>query len=121
MRRRLPRPTAAVSQLALFAVFSVCLFTFGVGVADDRGTPWDPYVRTLPVGAGPRIVARLLNGVLFALLGLVPLLGLVVLVLAMQLGLRGRGPVVAAAALLLAGLWVAAPPGPWPSLLKQYL
>jgi len=66
--------TAAVSQLGLFAVFSVCLFTFGVGVADDRSTPWDPYVRTLPVGAGPRIVARLLNGVLFALLGLLPLL-----------------------------------------------
>jgi len=66
--------TAAVSQLGLFAVFSVCLFSFGVGVADDRSTPWDPYVRTLPVGAGPRIVARLLNGVLFALLGLLPLL-----------------------------------------------
>ncbi len=66
--------TAAVSQLGLFAVFSVCLFTFGVGVSDDRSTPWDPYVRTLPVGAGPRIVARLLNGVLFALLGLLPLL-----------------------------------------------
>lgn len=66
--------TAAASQLSLFAVFSVCLFTFGVGVADDRATPWDPYVRTLPVGAGPRIAARLLNGVLFALLGLLPLL-----------------------------------------------
>ncbi len=66
--------TAAASQLSLFAVFSVCLFQFGVGVSDDRSTPWDPYVRTLPVGAGPRITARLLNGVLFALLGLLPLL-----------------------------------------------
>ncbi len=66
--------TAATSQLALFAVFSVCLFSFGVGVAEDRSTPWEPYVRTLPVGAGPRIAARLVNGVLFALLGLAPLL-----------------------------------------------
>lgn len=66
--------TAAASQLSLFAVFSVCLFQFGVGVSDDRSTPWEPYVRTLPVGAGPRILARLLNGVLFALLGLLPLL-----------------------------------------------
>lgn len=66
--------TAAAAQLSLFAVFSVCLFQFGVGVADDRATPWDPYVRTLPVGAGPRIAARLLNGVLFAVLGLIPLL-----------------------------------------------
>lgn len=66
--------TAATAQLSLFAVFSVCLFQFGVGVADDRSTPWDPYVRTLPVGAGPRITARLVNGVVFALLGLAPLL-----------------------------------------------
>jgi ABC-2 type transport system permease protein len=66
--------TAAASQLALFAVFSVCLFSFGVGVAEDRSTPWEPYVRTLPVGAGPRVLARLLNGVLFALFGLLPLL-----------------------------------------------
>ncbi|WP_336921612.1 ABC transporter permease [Aquipuribacter sp. SD81] len=66
--------TAATAQLSLFAVFSVCLFTFGVGVADDRSTPWEPYVRTLPVGAGPRVAARLLTGVLFALLGLLPLL-----------------------------------------------
>jgi ABC-2 type transport system permease protein len=66
--------TAAASQLALFAVFSVCLFSFGVGVAEDRSTPWEPFVRTLPVGAGPRVLARLLNGVLFALIGLVPLL-----------------------------------------------
>jgi ABC-2 type transport system permease protein len=66
--------TAAASQLALFAVFSVCLFSFGVGVAEDRSTPWEPFVRTLPVGAGPRVLARLLNGVLFALIGLLPLL-----------------------------------------------
>lgn len=66
--------TAAASQLALFAVFSVCLFSFGVGVAEDRSTPWEPFVRTLPVGAGPRVLARLFNGVLFALIGLLPLL-----------------------------------------------
>ena len=66
--------TAAASQLALFAVMSVCLFTYGVGVAEDRALPWDGYLRTLPVGPGPRLVGRLLNGLAFALLGLLPLL-----------------------------------------------
>ena len=66
--------TAATVQLCLFAVFSVCVFQFGVGVAEDRSTPWEPYVRTLPVGAVPRLLGRLLNGVLFALIGLAPVL-----------------------------------------------
>ena len=35
---------------------------FGAGIAEDRATPWDPYLRTLPAGLGPRVVARLLNG-----------------------------------------------------------
>lgn len=94
--------TAAVSQLGLFAVFSVCLFTFGVGVADDRSTPWDPYVRTLPVGAGPRILARLLNGVLFALLGLLPLL--LVAALLTEATVTPVQAVLGAAALALAGV-----------------
>ncbi len=64
--------TAAASQLALFAVMSVCLFTYGVGVAEDRALPWDGYLRTLPVGSGPRLVGRLLNGLGFVLLGLLP-------------------------------------------------
>lgn len=65
--------TAAAAQLSLFAVMSVCLFTYGVGVAEDRALPWDGYLRTLPVGPGPRLAGRLLNGLAFALLGLAPL------------------------------------------------
>lgn len=94
--------TAAVSQLGLFAVFSVCLFSFGVGVADDRSTPWDPFVRTLPVGAGPRIAARLLNGVLFALLGLLPLL--VAAALLTEATVTPAQAVLGAAALAVAGV-----------------
>lgn len=66
--------TAAVAQLAIFAVMSTCLFTYGVGVAEDRAQPWDSYVRTLPAGPGPRLAGRLLNGLGFALLGLLPVL-----------------------------------------------
>lgn len=65
--------TAAVGQLAMFAVMSTCLFTYGAGVAEDRQQPFDPYLRTLPAGAGPRMVGRIANGAIFVLLGLVPL------------------------------------------------
>ena len=63
----------AVSGLAMFSVMSTFLFTFGVGVAEDRALPFDPYVRTLPAGAGPRMVGRILSAWLFALVALVPL------------------------------------------------
>ncbi|MFC3689764.1 ABC transporter permease [Aquipuribacter hungaricus] len=94
--------TASASQLAVFSVFSVCLFSFGVGVADDRSTPWDPYVRTLPVGAGPRITARLVNGVLFALLGLLPLL--VAAALLTEASVSPREALLGAGALAVAGV-----------------
>lgn len=64
--------TAAAAQLSLFAVVSVCLFQFGAGVSEDRASSWEPYVRTLPAGAAPRMAGRVLNGVLFALLGIAP-------------------------------------------------
>lgn len=66
--------SAAAAQLSVFAIMSVCLFNFGVAIAEDRGTPWDPYLRTLPAGPGPRFIGRLLNGLTFAAMGLVPLL-----------------------------------------------
>lgn len=66
--------TAAAGQLSLFSVVSVCLFQFGAGVAEDRSSAWDPYVRTLPAGVTPRMAGRVLNGVLFALLGMLPVL-----------------------------------------------
>lgn len=65
--------TAAVGQLGMFAVMSTCLFTYGAGVAEDRQQPFDPFLRTLPAGAGPRMAGRVANGGAFALLGLLPL------------------------------------------------
>lgn len=64
--------TRSVAQLALFGVLSGFLFTFGVGVADDREKPWDPYLRTLPAPASARVAGRLAVGMLFALLGMLP-------------------------------------------------
>lgn len=65
--------TAATAQLAVFAVMSVCLFTYGVGLAEDRAQPWYAYLRTLPAGPGPQLLGRVLAGLAFSLLGLAPL------------------------------------------------
>lgn len=65
---------AAVAQIAVFAAMSTCLFAFGVGVAEDRALPWDGYVRTLPAGPVPRMAGRLLTGLAFIGLGLLPVL-----------------------------------------------
>lgn len=64
----------AIAQLAVFAVMCGYLFNFGIGAADDRERPWDPYLRTLPAPAWPRIAGRVLNGLVFAAMGVVPLL-----------------------------------------------
>ncbi|HXV92538.1 MAG TPA: ABC transporter permease [Pseudonocardia sp.] len=64
--------TTAVVQLVVFAVMNSFLFTFGVGVANDRELAWDPYLRTLPADAGPRIAGRLMTGAAFAVVAVVP-------------------------------------------------
>jgi ABC-2 type transport system permease protein len=62
-----PRPAdALLASYAAFAVLGVVLFQFGVGIAAERDTPWERFVRTLPVGAGTRIAARLVAAVVFA-------------------------------------------------------
>ena len=55
-------PVAAMPgtvKLTVGAVMSACLFTYGIGVAEDRAQPWDPYVRTLPAGPLPRFAGRI--------------------------------------------------------------
>ncbi len=66
--------TTAVASLGLFAICSASLFTYGLGVAEDRALPFDPFLRSLPAGPVPRMVARILNGGIFSLFGLVPLI-----------------------------------------------
>lgn len=101
--------TAAAAQLSLFAVMSVCLFSYGVAVAEDRALPWDGYLRTLPVGPVPRHLGRLVNGLAFAALGLLPLLLIAWLLTAATLpagriALTGAALMVAALPLFCAGI-----------------
>ena len=65
--------TSATAQLAAFAIASTCMFTFGVGVAEDRAKPFAPFQRTLPIGAVPPLAGRVLNGVVWSYIALVPL------------------------------------------------
>ncbi|GAA3446112.1 ABC transporter permease [Planomonospora venezuelensis] len=66
--------TMATASMMIFAVMSSGLFTHGLGVAEDRAQPWDPYTRTLPAGPWPRLGGRILNAVAMTLIGVVPVL-----------------------------------------------
>ncbi len=58
--------TYALCSFAAFAAIGVAFFQFGVGIAAERGSPWEEYVRTLPASPTARLVARLLSASLFA-------------------------------------------------------
>jgi ABC-2 type transport system permease protein len=64
--------TYATASMITFAVMSTNLFQYGVGVAEDRAQPWDPYVRTLPAGPVPRFAGRILAGLVMMLSSLLP-------------------------------------------------
>jgi ABC-2 type transport system permease protein len=57
---------------ATFATATACIFNYGIGVSEDRAQPWDPYVRTLPVGPLPRFAGRIINGMGFLVLSFLP-------------------------------------------------
>jgi ABC-2 type transport system permease protein len=52
---------------AAFSLVGVTLFQFGVGVANERGRPWERYLRTLPVSIGTRFCARIAVALVFGL------------------------------------------------------
>jgi ABC-2 type transport system permease protein len=64
---------------AAFAVLGIVMFQFGVGIAADRVSPWERYVRTLPAPAGARFAARLIVALAFSVLAVVPLVACAVI------------------------------------------
>jgi len=66
--------TYATASMVTFAVMTTNLFQYGIGVAEDRSHPWDPYTRTLPVGPGPRFLGRILAGLVLMTISLLPVL-----------------------------------------------
>ncbi|MCP9485978.1 MAG: ABC transporter permease [Gaiellaceae bacterium MAG52_C11] len=55
----------AAALFAGFAVLGVALFQFGVGIANERISPWEVYLRTLPVEPVVRFGGRVLSAALF--------------------------------------------------------
>lgn len=55
-----------MATFAGFGAIGVAFFQFGVGIAVERVSPWETYLRTLPVGAGVRLLARLGSAAVFA-------------------------------------------------------
>ncbi|MEU7894797.1 ABC transporter permease [Nonomuraea sp. NPDC049152] len=64
--------TIGTASMTLFAVMSSGLMGLGIGVADDREKPWDPYLRTLPAGPFPRFAGRMLTSLAVMLIAVVP-------------------------------------------------
>jgi ABC-2 type transport system permease protein len=58
--------TARMATFSGFAVIGVAFFQFGVGIAVDRGQPWEAFLRTLPVGPLVRLGARLVSAAFFS-------------------------------------------------------
>jgi ABC-2 type transport system permease protein len=59
-------PERLLAGFAATAVLIVTFFQFGVGIAVTRATPWETFARTLPVGPGTRLAARVLSALGFA-------------------------------------------------------
>jgi len=66
--------TQAVISMSVFSVMVGNLFSFGLGIAENRSKPWDPYLRTLPAPGIVRVLGHIFSTGLMSLLALVPLL-----------------------------------------------
>jgi ABC-2 type transport system permease protein len=58
--------TARMATFAGFAAIGVAFFQFGVGIAVERASPWEAYLRTLPVGVWVRLGGRVISAAGFA-------------------------------------------------------
>ena len=61
-----PYATIEMAAFAGFAAIGVAFFQFGVGIAVDRTSAWETYLRTLPVSVAARLGARVLSAAGFA-------------------------------------------------------
>jgi len=59
-------PDRLFAGFAATALLTVAFFQFGVGIASSRASPWEAYLRTLPVGPGTRLAGRVISALAFA-------------------------------------------------------
>jgi ABC-2 type transport system permease protein len=58
--------THLMASYAMWAILGVAFFQFGVGIAEERTTAWERFLRTLPLSAGQRLGGRVLSAAVFA-------------------------------------------------------
>jgi ABC-2 type transport system permease protein len=71
---------------AAFGVLGVALFQFGVGIASERVSPWQVYLRTLPAPARVRLAGRLAAAAVFALASAGAVIAVALLLTSAELG-----------------------------------
>lgn len=64
--------TQAVVSLSVFAVMANLLFSFGLGIAEDREKPWYPYLRSLPAPGIVRVLASVISTGAIGIAAIVP-------------------------------------------------
>ena len=57
-----------LAAFCVFATLGVAFFQFGVGIANERESPWEMYARVLPVHPWVRLVSTVLSSLLFVAL-----------------------------------------------------
>lgn len=67
-RRRTGIADSTALAFMAFAIVGVALYQFGVGIAQERGRPWERYLRTLPVSAIARFAGRIGTATIFGLM-----------------------------------------------------
>jgi ABC-2 type transport system permease protein len=58
--------THLMASYAMWAILGVAFFQFGVGIAEERTTAWERFLRTLPLSAGKRLGGRVLSAAILA-------------------------------------------------------
>jgi ABC-2 type transport system permease protein len=82
------RANLIFASYAAFAVLGVAFFQFGVGIAEDRKSPWETYLRTLPAPAYVRFSARILSALAIGAASVVLVTCAAVVLMPVDLGLE---------------------------------
>lgn len=61
------RPNLFMASYAAFALLGVAFFQFGVGIAAERASPWQVFLRALPAAPAARFAARVAAALEFGL------------------------------------------------------
>ena len=66
--------TSATATLVVFGVLMACIGHFSIVIAAQRESTWGHYLRTLPGGFRPQVVAQLLVGLVVVAAAIIPIL-----------------------------------------------